>query len=200
MIGSIIGAAIQLGGGIFGGIKARRAMKRARRKLEEQERENTNWYNRKYNEDATQRAGAQRMLTRLEDGIRQRNRQATGAQAVTGGTDEGVAAAKEANNAAIADATSQITAAGEARKDGIEAQYMERKGEIDSQMSALEGQKAQNIAHAVGGVASAAGGLGEAADGLAGARKARKAAAGSLKGMLADAVKKQDTNNPWMFD
>ena len=42
-----------------------------------------------------------------------------------GGTDESVAATKEANSKALADATSQIAAQADARKDNIEATYMQ---------------------------------------------------------------------------
>lgn len=41
--------------------------------LGEQRRKNQDWYDRRYNEDATQRADAQAMLTRTAEAIRQRN-------------------------------------------------------------------------------------------------------------------------------
>ena len=104
LIGSAIGAA----GSIFGGIKASKAMKKAKRNVEAQRQKNQDWYDRRYNEDATQRADAQRILTQTEESIKQRNKQAAGSAAVMGGTDESVAAAKAANNQALADATSQI--------------------------------------------------------------------------------------------
>ena len=105
LIGSAIGAA----GSIFGGISASKAMKRAKKNVEAQRQKNQDWYDRRYNEDATQRADAQRILTQTEESIKQRNKQAAGSAAVMGGTDESVAAAKAANNQALADATSQIT-------------------------------------------------------------------------------------------
>ena len=96
-------------------------MKKAKRNVEAQRQKNQDWYDRRYNEDATQRADAQRILTQTEESIKQRNKAAAGSAAVMGGTDESVAAAKEANNKALADATSQIAADAEARKDNIEA-------------------------------------------------------------------------------
>lgn len=112
LIGSAIGAA----GSIFGGISASKAMKRAKKNVEAQRQKNQDWYDRRYNEDATQRADAQRILTQTEESIKQRNKQAAGSAAVMGGTDESVAAAKAANNQALADATSQIAANAEAGK------------------------------------------------------------------------------------
>ncbi len=84
-VGGAIGAGLGAIGSIFGGISASKAMKRVKNNLNEQRRRNQDWYDRRYNEDATQRADAQAILTRTEDSIRNRNRQAAGAQAVAGG-------------------------------------------------------------------------------------------------------------------
>lgn len=152
LIGSAIGAA----GSIFGGISASKAMKRAKKNVEAQRQKNQDWYDRCYNEDATQRADAQRILTQTEESIKQRNKQAAGSAAVMGGTDESVAAAKAANNQALADATSQIAANAEARKDNIEATYMANDNAFVEQLNQLEQGKAQAIGQAVQGVANAA--------------------------------------------
>lgn len=117
--------------------------------------ENQNWYDRRYNEDATQRADAQRVLAITADNIRQRNRQAAGTQAVMGGTDESVAAVKAANNEALAEAASQIAVNGERRKDQIESQYMQTKAELNEKLNELDQAKAKNTAQAVMGVAQA---------------------------------------------
>lgn len=155
ILGSAIGGALGIGASIFGGISASKAMKKVKRNLEGQMKENQNWYDRRYNEDATQRADAQRILTMTNENIRQRNQQAAGAQAVMGGTEESVAAAKAANNQALADATSQIAVAGERRKDQIESQYMQTKADLNDKLNNLEQAKAQNTAQAVQGVAQA---------------------------------------------
>ena len=152
LIGSAIGAA----GSIFRGISASKAMKRAKKNVEAQRKKNQDWYDRRYNEDATQRADAQRILTQTEESIKQRNKQAAGSAAVMGGTDESVAAAKAANNQALADATSQIAANAEARKDNIEATYMANDNAFVEQLNQLEQGKAQAIGQAVQGVANAA--------------------------------------------
>lgn len=159
ILGSAIGGSLGIGASIFGGISASKAMKKVKQNLEGQMRDNQNWYDRRYNEDATQRADAQRILTMTNESIRQRNRQAAGAQAVMGGTEESVAAAKAANNQALADATSQIAVAGERRKDQIESQYMQTKSDLNEKLNNLEQAKAQNIAQAVQGVAQAGSGM-----------------------------------------
>lgn len=155
MIGSAIGAA----GAIFGGISASKAMKKMKEGIEAQRRKNQDWYDRRYNEDATQRADAQRILTQTEESIKRRNKSAAGTAAVMGGTTESVAAAKAANNEALADATSQIAAQADARKDNIEATYMSNDNAFAEQLQQLDQQKADAIAGAVQGVTNMAGSL-----------------------------------------
>ena len=159
MIGSILGGAMKIGGSIFGGLSASKAMKNVKKNLENQQRENRDWYDRNYNEDATQRADAQRVLAMTEQSIRERNRQAAGAAAVMGGSDESVAATKAANAQAMADAASQIAVAGDRRKDSIEQQFQERKAAINDKLNEVERQKAGMISQAVSGVASSAANL-----------------------------------------
>lgn len=118
-------------------------------------KDNQNWYDRRYNEDATQRADAQRILTMTNENIKQRNQQAAGAQAVMGGTEESVAAAKAANNQALADATSQIAVNGERRKDQIESQYLQTKSDLNDKLNNVEQAKAQAVSQAAQGVAQA---------------------------------------------
>lgn len=159
LIGSIAGGALGAAGSIFGGISASKAMRRVKKNLQTQKEANQNWYDRRYNEDATQRADAQRILTQTEESIRNRNRQAAGAQAVMGGTDESTAAAKAANAQALADATSQIAVNAENRKDQIEQTYQQRDSQINEALNNLEINKAQAISQAVQGVAKAGAGI-----------------------------------------
>lgn len=152
LIGSAIGAA----GSIFGGISAANAMKKVKKNVEAQRQKNQNWYDQRYNEDSTQRADAQAILTKTEDSIKQRNQQAAGSQAVMGGTDESVAAQKAANNQALASAASQIAANGDSRKDAIEQTYQQNDANYVNQLNNIEQQKANAISQAVQGVGQAA--------------------------------------------
>lgn len=164
MIGGIIGGAVGALGGLFGGFSRNKALKRQMRMLGEQRRENQDWYDRRYNEDATQRADAQAMLTRTAEAIRQRNLASAGSAAVMGGAEESVAATKAANARAMSDAASQIAAAGAQRKDQIEGQYMSRKNQLDEQLRELQGMKRDGVQIAgdtVGmGMAGVANGMG----------------------------------------
>ena len=159
LFGSIAGGALGAAASIFGGISASKAMRRVKEQLQAQKQANQNWYDRRYNEDATQRADAQRILAQTEESIKNRNRQAAGAQAVMGGTDESTAAAKAANAQALADATSQIAVNAENRKDQIEQTYQQRDSQINEALNNLEINKAQAISQAVQGVAKAGAGI-----------------------------------------
>ena len=143
-------------GAIGGGIAARKAAREANKRLEQQLQDNQDWYDRRYNEDATQLADAQRLITMTKESIKNRNKQAAGAAAVIGGTTESVAAAKAANNAILADTVSQIAADAASRKDSIESQYMTNKANTVAQQNAISQQKAKAITDAIGGVANAA--------------------------------------------
>ena len=160
-LGSLIGGALKIGGSIWGGVKASQAMKRIENNLNNQMRENQDWYDRRYNEDSTQRADAQRMLAMTMDAIRDRSMDAKGTAAVMGGTEESMAATRAANSNALADTASNIAIAGAARKDQIENQYMNKKDSINEKLNKLQENKANNIVKAVNGVSDAAAGIAE---------------------------------------
>lgn len=137
--------------------------------LAQQEKENQAWYDRKYNEDPTKRADTVRLLTQMQEQIKNRNKAAKGRQAVMGGTEDSTTAVKEANNKTLADTTSQIVAANEARKDAIEGQFQARKDAIQNKRMGLEAENASVAA----GVAGTAANIASTIDsGLGGVKKA----------------------------
>ena len=151
---------MKLGGSIFGGIKASREAKKQQKMLDAQKAENQAWYNRRYNENGTQRADAQRLLTNTQDLLRRQTKAAQGANAVTGASTEAVAAQKAANNQALAEATSTIAAASDARKDNIEQQYQTNNNALADKQMQISRQKQNAITQAVQGVAGAADSIG----------------------------------------
>lgn len=163
-LGSLVGSAMKVAGAIGGGIAARKAAKEQTDRLENLQQQNQAWYDRRYNEDATQRADAQRLITMTEEAIKNRNRQAAGASAVMGGTTESVAAAKAANNAALTDTISQIAADAADRKDIIEGQYLAKNQNIVNRQNDISAQKAQAITEAIGQVGDAANAMGGVLD------------------------------------
>lgn len=164
MIGSIIGGALKLGSSIFGGIKAAKAAKERSQNVQNQLQKNEDWYNRRYNEDATQRADAQRLISMTEDALKKRNKAAQGTAAVMGSATEAVAAEKAASAQALADVTSQIAANAEKQKDAVELQYQKNEADINNQLNQISAEKANAITEAVGGVGNAAAGIADAFD------------------------------------
>lgn len=174
MIGALIGAGLGLASSIAGGIANRKARRKQEQMLAQQQRENQAWYDRKYNEDPTKRADTVRLLTQMQEQIKNRNRAAKGRQAVMGGTEDSTTAVKEANNKTLADTTSQIVAANEARKDAIEQQYQQNKRSIQGQQMQMEAEKSADTANVVAGVAGTAANIATTLDaGTGGAKKAQ---------------------------
>lgn len=162
MIGAIIGGIASLGSAIFGGVSAADRAREEQKRLAQEKAANRAWYERRYNEDATQRADAQRALTLLRERLRQNNAAADGTRAVMGGTEESVAATRAANADAMAEATSQIAAAGEERKDKIEDQYRKTDSRLSAEQRDADAARSQAIAQATGQAISAAGTMGSA--------------------------------------
>lgn len=173
MIGALIGAGLGLASSIAGGIANRKARRKQEQMIAQQQRENQAWYDRTYNADPTKRADTVRLLTQMQEQIKNRNKAAKGRQAVMGGTEDSTTAVKEANNKTLADTTSQIVAANDARKDNIEQQYMNRKNQLQTQQMSIDAEKAADTANAVAGVAGTAANIAATIDsGTAGAKKA----------------------------
>lgn len=172
MLGTLIGAGLGLASSIAGGIANRKARQKQEQMIAQQQKENQAWFDRKYNEDPTKRADTVRLLTQMQEQIKNRNKAAKGRQAVMGGTEDSTTAVKEANNKTLADTTAQIVAANDARKDNIENQYRARKSQLQGQQMGLEAEKAADTANAVAGVAGTAANIAAAVDSGTGKSKA----------------------------
>lgn len=171
MLGALIGAGLGLASSIAGGVANRKARRKQEQMIAQQQKENQAWYDRTYNADPTKRADTVRLLTQMQEQIKNRNKDAKGRQAVMGGTDDSTTAVKEANNKTLADTTSQIVAANDARKDNIEQQYMNRKNQLQNQQMGLDSEKAADTANAVAGVAGTAANIAATIDGGLGKSK-----------------------------
>lgn len=159
MIGAAIGAATTIASGLLSSSSARKQRQRQRAAIQAEMTKNQNWYDRRYNEDATQRADAMHLINRTEESIKKRNKAAAGTAAVMGGSPEAAAAARAQNNEAISNTIAQIVANADARKDTIEQQYRERDAELNAQMAGVNASKTNSgmlssALQAVGGVAA----------------------------------------------
>ena len=168
-VGAAIGVASSLLNAGLGAASAAKQRREEQREYERQKAENRNWYNRRYNEDATQRADAQRALTRVNAEYKKRTQAAAGKKAIVGGTDASQAAVQQANSEAMGNALADITARADAKKDATEQSYRQREHQLDAQNAAsianAEAAKRTAIAQAATGAINAAASMDTAGEG-----------------------------------
>lgn len=163
LVGAAISAASSIGNAIFG---SRSAAKQRREQLAALRRErdaNRAWYNRRYNEDATQRADAQLMMSRVNAYNKKRTQAALGKKNVIGGTDATLATTQQANAEAVGNALGDIVTNAESRKDNIESQYRSRDHQLANAENevnvAAETAKRAAVAQAATGALKTAGSI-----------------------------------------
>lgn len=159
MIGAILGGVAGLAGSIWGGVQASKQAKKAKAELDRREKSNEDWYQRRYNEDYSQTAEAQHMLTQARETAMKQIAAARGAQAVMGGTEESVARTQEAANDMLANTMGNIAVQGTARKDAVENQYRTTADRLAQERINLYNQRAANATAAANGAMQAGMGL-----------------------------------------
>lgn len=159
LISTAIGAAAALGSAAYGAIKSSQANKKARRRIQDERDENKRWYDYKMAEDVTSRSDAQAIINKQRDLLNEQYKNIRATNAVAGGSDEAVAAQKQAANNAVADTMSNIAADASNRKDAIEQQYRAVDSQLNQQQVNLDQQQAHNIANAAGQAVNAGLGL-----------------------------------------
>lgn len=133
MIGSIIGGGLGLAGSIFGANKASKKRKQMNANLNQQDADNTAWYNANAYQDFTQRADQQALMANLRDNLAKRAQAQTNMAVVTGTTPDQLAVAQNQNNETIANVYNQLGAMGQRWKDSITDRYMARREAINNQ-------------------------------------------------------------------
>ena len=159
MIGSIIGAAAQVGSSIYGAIKSSEANKRAEHLIQSQRGENKKWYEQKMNEDYTQRTDAQNVLRKQRELLQEQYQRARATNAVAGGTDESLALQQAQANETMGETMANIASQASAYKEGVEQQYRAKDDALNQQQIQVEQNKANAIAQAAGQMGSAVSGL-----------------------------------------
>lgn len=159
MVGTLIGAAAQVGSSIYGAIKSSQANKRAEKLLQNQRDENQKWYDQKMSEDYSQRTDVQNVLRKQRELLQDQYKRARATNVVAGGTDESLALQRQAANDAMGDTMADIAANADTYKEGVENQYRTQDAALNQQQIANEQNRAQTIANAAGQVGSAVSGL-----------------------------------------
>lgn len=114
-------------GSIFGNIFSSRAARKTNRlvnqQLDNQESRATSEFESQYYADPSQLAGNQLALTKMQDYLRDQRKARAAANAVTGGTEESVAAAKAVDNQAVGNLAANMASSTEARRNALRDQY-----------------------------------------------------------------------------
>lgn len=161
-----ITAGAGLASSLFGGYKAGKERKKMAGQIKGWEADNKAFYNSRALGDYTQRSDAQNVLRQMREQLDRQTKRATNTQAITGGTVEQTAAAKDSANKALADATSNIAAVGQQYKDKVTDQYLNRKNQLgimQYQNTAGKAASYENLMQS--GLNTAAGALGTLATG-----------------------------------
>lgn len=115
---------------LFGGFKAGKERKKMDRDIGKMEAENKAFYNSQALGDYTQRADAQNVIRQMREQLDRQTKRAANTAAITGGTVEQTAVAKDSANKALADATANIGAIGQQFKDRVTDRYLSRKNNL----------------------------------------------------------------------
>lgn len=159
MVGALIGAGVNLLGGVAGAIGSARAQNKADEMVAGQKAKNQAWYDRNYNQNFLERSDAQQVLENTRKFYDERMQRSAATNTVMGGTDEALAMEKAAANQAVSDTMAGINADASAHKDAIEQNYLNVDSALTQQQIAGQQQKAQNIANAASGVSKMGAGI-----------------------------------------
>lgn len=121
------GYGVKATGSIFGNIFSSRAARKTNRRINEQldsqERRANSEFESQYYADPSQLAGNQLALTEMQRYLREQRQSRAAANAVTGGSEESVAAAKAVDNQTVGNLAANIGASTEARRNALRDQY-----------------------------------------------------------------------------
>lgn len=166
MAGTLIATGAAVLGKAIGGIFSAKSRRKQQRLLDQQDRNNRSILDRQYYEDQLQRSENQAALTKAQELLRDRYRNAKGRQAVMGGTNDSVTATREANNNVISNITNNIASNASTRRDNAMKNYNNqhnayldnvRKDEAAHDQENVK--MVENLTQTAGNVASALAGI-----------------------------------------
>ena len=173
MIG-LLGAAslgLSVGSSLFGGLKSRKAAKRALAEQKYRTNAEKAWYDKEYNTDYLDTKAGQNLMRRAQEVQDNYIRKADGAAAGGGGTAASTAMAKEAANRTMGNTIANIGANDTARKASVSDQHMRNEQSLSKQREDIYNQQAANTAEAAQNMSNA---MMSAASALDGTPKASK--------------------------
>lgn len=148
-------AAIGAAGSLIGGAASAKKAKKAELELAAKQNREDAWFQRRYNESYADTAAGRAMINEAKDYARENWKKASGAAAVTGGTDAATAQAKEAGNKMVGSAIRNMAVQDTARKDAAENTHLRMQDNYSNQEIALSQQQASNVASTAAGLSNA---------------------------------------------
>lgn len=148
MVTAAIGGALALGSAIYGGIKSSVANNRARQLIDQQRKDNRQWYEIQMAKDYTRRSDVQAAITRQRELLQEQYDRARATNAVAGGTDASLAAQQKAAGQSLSQTMTDIASQASSFKDNIERQYRAQDAALNQQQAASHQQQAAQTAQA----------------------------------------------------
>lgn len=130
-VGTIAGTALMLGAQAYGMFKSAEENRKRQALLNQQQKFNTDWFNKEYNTNLLDTSEAKSGLRTVMDHINKRNEVNTNTAAITGASDESQIANNQANNETYAGFVNNLASRGQERKDNISNMYIQRKNALD---------------------------------------------------------------------
>lgn len=154
------GSGMKLAGNIWGNIASASAARKARRQvneqLDKQQDRATREFESQYYADPRQLASNQVMLTEMQKYLQEQRQARAAANAVTGGTEETLAAQKAIDNQTVASTMANLASQNETRRAKLRDQYNSDLSNIDNARIAnikdYNAQKQQAIASTVSSI------------------------------------------------
>lgn len=154
ILSAVMGAA-GLASSIIGGSASSIAARRAAARQGEQEANEAAWYKRRYNENYVDTAAGADLVRRAKEHAHSIVKRAEGQQAVSGGTNASVAAAKEQANKMVGDTVANIAATDQARKTQVDNMHRQAEQNFAQMDMQREMQRGQAISDAAGQASNA---------------------------------------------
>lgn len=145
---AIISGALALGSAIYGAVSSNQKNRKAQNILAKRQKELKDWYNIQKSKDFTQRADMQSIINNQKKTYQDTIDRLRASNAVVGGTDQSLAAAKQQANDSVADTYSSMAQMASAYKDQLDQQNIQQQTAMDQQKAAAYQQQAAAAAQA----------------------------------------------------
>lgn len=136
-------AAGGLASSLFGAFNAGQERRKMKSEIGKMEADNKALYNTQALSDYTQRTDSQNVLRQMRNQLDRQTKRTANTAAITGGTVEQTAVAKDSANKALADATANIGAIGAQFKDRVTDRYVNRKNHLSYMKMNMMGDAAK---------------------------------------------------------